>query len=338
VILRSALAIAIVVGALAAFHRLVVIPYRCNIVEGRVSRSTEEVWRNPESYRTRQVALRNLELMRSCVQSCPANVNLQMLEGSNLLLLQRASAAATSFERALRFDRRPELYMALGIAQLAAGVPKETAVANFVAAADFAGLDTLKQIPDAEARWSAYTIAGERRERALAASGTIERRNKVANGSFEQPGPLGRRTASSARGVSPAAAGRWDLFNIASAPITSELTKSPPGRESLALHVSVQQANSGVSQIWQGRTAPRVVTAASVYVVRGSVYLGSGNGKPPMANAYSRSTGSWEQLTGTNISCPAYLTVIYAATSEGAEFYVEDVTVTETLAAPPCEN
>jgi hypothetical protein len=83
---------------------------------------------------------------------------------------------------------------------------------------------------------------------------------------------------------------------------------------------------------------PRTVTTAWVFVRRGRIYLGSGNGSEPIRNADSTTTGRWEKLEAVNQTCPVTLTVLRAYGPEGAEFLVRDVRSRPTLLAPPCDQ
>lgn len=334
---RKVLAIAVLVAAAAAaMHRLVIVPWRCNAVEGRVWRALDRVWGDRETYRKRNVAQESLEAMRGCVAACPTDVNLQMLAGSSFRVLGRSSAAISAYQRALRFDRRPELYMALGEAQLEAGAPIEQAIASFVKAGEFLGPDVIRRVPDAQARWRAYAIVGARHEKIRARAGLGRPPNLLMNPGFETPSSEAFATAS-ASGTPPSAADHWNTYTPTGRTMTRLVASSRSGGK--ALHVIAPVAHSGIVQTWRnGRSAGRVRTEAWVYVVRGQIYLGSGDGRPPMANVHSSGTGRWERIAAVNDSCPASVTVLYAATPDGAEFYVDEISASPTLAAPPCES
>ena len=80
----------------------------------------------------------------------------------------------------------------------------------------------------------------------------------------------------------------------------------------------------------------RANISAWVFVRRGQVYLGSGGARTPVG-AVSNTIGRWQRLETLNDTCPARFIVINAATEGGADFYVDEVTSVETIAAPPCE-
>lgn len=336
---RAVAALLIVVAALAAIYRLVVVPWRCNDVEGVVWRDLDLVWekREEDPWRARMVAERSLASMADCVAACRSDVNLQMLAGSSFRILGRSSAAIAAYQTALQFDRRPELYMALGSAQLEAGAPREQAVASFVKVGEFLGLEALRTIPDAQTRWSAYTIVGARHDEVLARNG-LHQPNLLENPAFSASGSNGPRTSTSAPEITPSAAAGWTVYNAAARPISTAIVPSTRSSGS-AIHVVTAAEHSGLMQVWSPeKVTGRVRTTAWVFVKRGRIYIGSGDGRPPMMNVYSSGTGRWERISGVNDSCPATTTVIYAASPGGAEFYVDGISATETLAAPPCES
>lgn len=335
--MRKLAAALIVLASAAAMYAIVIVPWRCNTVEGEVARSIASVWDRREELGVRPIAERNLGRLAGCLASCRSDVGLHMLAGTHFDILGRYEAAIAAYRTGLQYDHRPELYLALGNAQIRAGQPRDEAVANYVKAGEFLGADALRDVPDAEARWKAFTIVGERREKALTEHGMFDSHNRVANGSFDAAGPLGRTTATTAAELSQSAAAAWSLYNAKTQPIASALVPSTRGG-GMALHVTASSAHSGLYHAWASKeTTERARTSAWVFVKRGRVYLGTGDGRPPMMDAFSTSTGQWELLTAVNASCPALVTVIHAADDEGAEFFVDDVTSVATLAAPPCD-
>jgi hypothetical protein len=141
----TALAVAVVAGM--ALHRLVVVPWRCNLVERRVSSSTEKAWSLRGSPEAHEAAARNIALLGECPTLCRTNVSLSMMEATNFRLLNRESVAASLLEKALQYERRPELYFDLAMTQLELG-SREAALQNFIRAGSFAGTADFDQIPD----------------------------------------------------------------------------------------------------------------------------------------------------------------------------------------------
>lgn len=332
---RRALAVAIAAATAFALYDRVVIPYRCNNAEGLVRRSTDRLMAERDLFAVRPAAERNIATLSDCIDHCPTDVNVKMLTASNLTLLGHSTAAATLLTDALRYDRRPELHLALGIAQTANG-ERDAALENFVQAGDFAGFDVLADIPDGDLRMRAYERVGERYERALMKTNEQQFRNLVTNGTFTRGGSP---VTSTRRGLGPSAAAGWQLLNSAATPISSAIEAAPAGRRGNAMHIVTTTANSGLRQlVLPMNKVPRAVTTAWVYVVRGSVYLGTGSGTRPFDNVHSRTTGQWERLEAMNDSCPARVVMIYAASPGGAEFYVADVTSRQTFTAIPCNR
>ncbi|HET7435897.1 MAG TPA: tetratricopeptide repeat protein [Thermoanaerobaculia bacterium] len=311
---RKALAALVVLVACIALYRFVWTPFHCNYVRGRVTRLTADAWKDAGSFRSREMAMSNAVAISDCLARCKTDYALQMLAGSNFELIGRNEAAVAMYEEALRNNPRPEIYLALGIMQTKMG-QRDAALKNFIRAGEFSGTSILLDIPDGALRWEAYRVVGARLDVAAAAMHQ-PRRNNIANARFES------------------GADRWQPINGATATIESS-QRRPSGR---TLHVVANRADGGVQQIWPSANAtPRVMTSAWVFVRRGRVYLGSGNGHVPLANATSTTTGKWERLEGVNETCPASMTILAAATADGADFLIDEVSATKTFAAPPCE-
>jgi tetratricopeptide (TPR) repeat protein len=81
-------------------------------------------------------ARRNLEGLLALERRCPPDVDLSMMAGANAMVLGRPELAVTAYRRALAVEGRPEVYLALGQAQLAARHETE-AVDSFTLAARF---------------------------------------------------------------------------------------------------------------------------------------------------------------------------------------------------------
>jgi tetratricopeptide (TPR) repeat protein len=328
---------ALLIAAAAAYTLFdrVVLPYRCNNLEGRVARSLHQLWPQRGAFEVRQPAEGNVALLAECIDICKTDVNVKMLTASNLTLLGRSEAAAALLTEALRYDRRPELHFALAEAQVDLG-RRDEALANFVAAGNFAGFKLLDEIPDGELRTKAYQLVGARFERALVTTHSPELRNLVINGTFAALG-ASRRTAGSTRGRVPSAARSWQLFNTNNGTVSSVLGRAPAGRSGKALHITTTTPNSGLRQtVGRSNSVPRAIVTAWVYVVRGSVYLAAGNGRSPAATIHSRTTGRWERLETVNESCPSRTIVLNAASPGGAEFYVGEVSMRQTFTVAPC--
>jgi hypothetical protein len=333
--LRKALAIGIAILAGVAIWRLVAIPWRCNNVEGRVSRSTELIWSKRDEFASRSIAQRNLDSLAACLERDRTAVNLRMLAASNLTILGRAEAAARLLEDALQYDQRPELYLALGLAQLKTG-RREEALRSFVTAANFGGMQLLEDVPDGELRVRAYVIAGERREKSLVRQGKLDLRNRIRNANFARAAANVRPASPGYRGILQSAADSWLTYAPSTAPVVTSLVPSTRRSGGRAIHVETFSKDAGLRQVLPLSGAPpRARLSVSVFVRRGAVYVGAGPDPNPLGS-YSKTTGQWERIDILNDGCPARVVVVNAATDGGADFYVDEVSLRETVAAPPC--
>jgi hypothetical protein len=334
--MRKLGALAIVALAAFALHRIVIVRWHCNNVEGTVNRATDGPLGPSDEYRVRRAAERNIEVAKECLDRSKTDVNLAVLTAANFLMLGRSDAAVPLYERALQYDRRPEIYFALAVAQTHLGM-REAALQNAVIAADFAGVEGLADIPDGAIRWRAHEIVGTRMERQRERSGAPPRRNVIANSDFRQAGPRGPSVRVDGYGYAPSAAEEWELVNP-SGSTTTALVPSQRRPGGKAIHVTTTQALSGLRQRWpRSRPKKRVKTTVWVFVNRGRVSIGSGTGQGQMQNAFSTSIGRWEKLEAVNEVCPATTTQIQAGEG-GADFIVDEVSVHETMAAPPCDS
>jgi hypothetical protein len=332
-ILRRLAALTVMVIAVLALHRLVWLPHQCNVVRRQVEQSLDREWERRHMAVAFDAGVRNEPLLARALEHCPHDVALLMLAGSNQVLMNRYENALRYYERALQLDRRPELHVAAGVAQLNLG-RREEALQNFATAAFFAGSSVLRDVPDAEVRLAAYRLHGERREKALALRGQLDTRNLLANADFSHPAEA-RSTQSEQRGASPSTARSWSAVNEGGS-VSTSLVPSPRRPGGNAIHVVTTAEGSGLQQTWAPKNQkPRARTTAMVLVNRGRVCIGSGSGVL-MQNACSSGTGRWERLEGISESCPAETTVIIAASPEGADFVVDEISARLALGAP-CE-
>jgi hypothetical protein len=169
--------------------------------------------------------------------------------------------------------------------------------------------------------------------------------NMLLNPDFSMVGPSGPSTTYTGNaGAGPSAANRWILFNNGPATIKTELLPSTrPGGSSKMIHVTTTGNGSGLVQAgfasegtYDGVFSagpPHVIDSAWVYVVRGKVGIGAGNGGNTSIDAVSSTTGRWELLQGCNVSTPVNEFLVYSLT-DGAEFYVDFAKVTPLSRVP----
>lgn len=151
--------------------------------------------------------------------------------------------------------------------------------------------------------------------------------NLLLNPSFEIVGPNGSAVEHTGYAlVSESAAKEWYVFhNIPGTTKTELLPSTCPDGGPLMLRVSTDSPSNGIEQVVFnfGEGPPCIKNSVWIYVVSGQVFIGAGNGGQTGADAYTTTTGQWEQVSAQNSYCPANLTIIYAASVGGAEFYVD---------------
>jgi hypothetical protein len=95
------------------------------------------------------------------------------------------------------------------------------------------------------------------------------------------------------------------------------------------LRVNTGAGGCGLVQQWAATgSGPAAAHAeAWVYVVRGAVTLGSGNGGNTSGDTVSHTVGHWEQLAAPSGHSPVNEVILYATPADGAEFLVDFVAV-----------
>jgi len=335
---RKLVAALIAVAAIAAIYRVVIVPWRCNVIEGTVARSTDLIASEADPFRVRNAAERNVAMLERCIDLCKTDVQLPALAAANLTILGRSAAAAAMYERALQSDQRPELFLRMAEAQLAAG-DREAGVRSLITAGDFAGKDYVLTADDVLARMEAYNAVSEHEARAAAARGEAVKHDLDINGDFDSVSRRGRTATDTGSGIAwVSAAEAWSAYANIPTTVTTTLTRSTRRTGRRMLRVQTGARDSGIFQAWgeaRGLAPARTLTTAWVFVRSGQVYVGTGNGAATGGDAYSTTTGRWEQLKAQNVSCPATQTVLYAASEKGADFDVDLVEVNE-VPGPPC--
>ena len=155
--------VAITALLLAAIWFASVVPYRWNREELRLERRTLAALRLRHVQGTRVLARQNAEALAHA-PLLAQNANTWMLLGANHRVVERFDAAERAYLTALRFDRRPEIYLQLGNAQLRIG-KKEEAFRNLYLAA-IGDPDTVREIEDPEMLQRVYD-ASSQRDRAI---------------------------------------------------------------------------------------------------------------------------------------------------------------------------
>jgi hypothetical protein len=112
--------------------------------------------------------------------------------------------------------------------------------------------------------------------------------------------------------------------------VSTQLVPSTRRPGGTMLRVTTNGENSGVGQTWAppGTGPTRVETEAWIFLRRGVVQIATGNSSGIVPDAYLTKTGSWQRVAAKNGSCPANYTVIISASRGGAEFDIDEVTIT----------
>lgn len=135
---------------------------------------------------------------------------------------------------------------------------------------------------------------------------------------------------------SSSAAEEWRVWNSVDGIITTELVRStfPYGGSMTMIHVTTAGIHSGLVQkfLLENTGPSRIIASAWVFVKRGHVGIGTGNGGATNnTDAVSKTTGQWEYLEASNSISPANEFIIYSdnQTEDGADFYVAEASVVE---------
>ncbi|MGK7905771.1 MAG: SpvB/TcaC N-terminal domain-containing protein [Synechococcus sp.] len=168
--------------------------------------------------------------------------------------------------------------------------------------------------------------------------------NLLQNSDFETVGPRGASTSFTGRrsGGSSAADG-WGVWNNNTAKTSTKLLPStfPEGGPRMLWVSTTGKTNGLFQRLLRQDAFPKKVTAGAwVYVLRGRVGIGTGNGSRTQLDAFSSTTHQWEYLQAPNGGGPVNLFILYGASAGGAEFYVAEASVSTSPMAewlPPLE-
>ncbi|HEV7922502.1 MAG TPA: tetratricopeptide repeat protein [Thermoanaerobaculia bacterium] len=263
-----------------------------------------------------------LERASRALRRCPSNIQLRMIAAANLRQLGRPADAIAMYEQALRFDRRPEIYINIGQSRVESGM-RARAVDDFVRAVVFAPGMIEEVSPDL-------------RDEVYARAAATGRQATLRNPRFDEPSLRGGGEVSGAGGLGPSAAAEWMISGGMGGSVSTALVPSTRRTGGKMLRVTTNGENTGIVQSWAppGTGPARVETEAWIFLRRGMVQIATGNSSGITPDAYLTKTGSWQRVAARNGSCPANYTVILAASRGGAEFDVDEVRITPT--GGPC--
>ena len=205
------------------------------------------------------------------------------------------------------------------------------------------GLPSLLSLTAAALSLSALAACelAETDEQLGSAESALTAPNLLGNAGFDLVGPSGSPvTANTAApgGAGNAAAASWTMFTNTAGYIMSELLPdSRPGGSGRMIHVRTRGAGNGLVQVFDlfGRGPSKTFAYAWVYVLRGQVGIGTGNGGNTGIDKKSTVIGQWQRLDAYNGGSPANELIIYSTVAD-TEFYVSDAGVySQNLLANP---
>ncbi len=135
--LSVAAVIVVVIGAALLIRRIALQRWQCNLTEKEIQTRTSLTYDSvADPIQTSRNAHDNLAALEPCLDAAPNNIALYMLAAANQRLIGRDADAAAMYRRALRYDRRPELYYNLGVVELQLH-QRDAAIADLLTAVSF---------------------------------------------------------------------------------------------------------------------------------------------------------------------------------------------------------
>lgn len=125
--LRVIASFAIALAAGWGTYRFCYLRYVCNLRELQAQESLTRLFSISDQVTARIAARQAIDETTRCLEVSPASISLYMIRAAALRMLGRHEEAAMDYRRALRFDRRAELYLNLGLTELDAGRPEQAA-------------------------------------------------------------------------------------------------------------------------------------------------------------------------------------------------------------------
>lgn len=157
--LKFAVVVFIIGAAIVSVRQYCLLPYLCNVTSKRVMTLTERLSGKPD-FVVRVGARDNLKLLEPCQKCFATNIAYLMVKAANEGALQDYVAAETTYRQALTVDRRPELYLNLGLTQLNLGQTAE-GTQSLLTACRFS-FSVITEIPEPEKSEMYVVIRRER--------------------------------------------------------------------------------------------------------------------------------------------------------------------------------
>jgi hypothetical protein len=118
---KGILALIIAAASVLGSYRVGWQEYQCNLTLSRI-KSVMEHQDNRSDFRTMTMARRNLELLiQDCAKCRTQRVDYLLMKGNNEVLVHQYTGALATYRQALQFDRRPEIYLNIGLTELDRG-------------------------------------------------------------------------------------------------------------------------------------------------------------------------------------------------------------------------
>lgn len=144
--IRATVAALLLIAAAVASYCFAWMPFHCNILERTIQARTDDLFaKRMAEYRQVNAAEDNLRLLSDCARWTRTSPNLHLLAAANWSLRGDHEMTLREYETALHYDRRPEFYYNLGMAQLDAGLIEQGT--NSLETACMFRLSTLDDIP-----------------------------------------------------------------------------------------------------------------------------------------------------------------------------------------------
>ena len=154
--------------------------------------------------------------------------------------------------------------------------------------------------------------------------------NLLTDPGFETPGAPSPTSFTGLLFGGSSAAQDWVVWNNTSGTTTTELLPStaPLGGAEM-IHVTTHGIYNGLYQPFlPANTGPSsVIGSAWIYVISGTVGIGTGNDGNTSPDILDSTIGQWEFIQAPNAVTPANEFIIYSADNSGANFYADNASV-----------
>ncbi len=156
--------------------------------------------------------------------------------------------------------------------------------------------------------------------------------NNLNNPEFDTVGPNGSSTTITTKvkgAAGNSAAANWTLFTNTPGLLNTQLLPSTRVAGGRMIHVTTGGDRNGLVQMYlpQGSGPAKVISGAWIYVIKGQVGIGTGDGGNTGLDALTKTVGQWEYVQASNGASPANEFIIYSVGLTGAEFYVDSASV-----------